>query len=258
MAGIDELTAKNMRLHYTEQGKGDKTLVFLHYFGGASSTWDEVISYLQNDFRCIAIDLLGFGKSPSQEAEISVDNSANAVIELIDELQLQNYELVGHSMGAKIALYIASSQPKGLLSLVLLAPSPPTPEPMSNKEREDMLDAFGDKKKVEKMIENATAHPLATSIFEREVNNNLQASSVGWHSWPLLGSTETIIDKMADIHMPITILYGENDKRFSRSFLQKEFNRYFKTFILVEIKDSGHLLPVEAPEEVTIEIRKSV
>ena len=247
-----------MKLHYTEQGKGDTTLVFLHYFGGAVSTWQEVISYLRDEFRCIAVDLLGFGKSPSQEALISVNDSANAVIELINELQLQNYILIGHSMGGKIALRAASLQPKGLLSLVLLAPSPPTPEPMTDKEREDMNLAFSDTKKVEKMIKNAIAKPISKAAFDKEVNNNLEASSIGWHSWPQLGSKEVIVDKMADIYVPVFILYGEKDKRFTKSFLKKEFDHYFKTFGLVEIKNSGHLLPVEASEEVAREIIKAL
>ncbi len=247
-----------MKLHYIEKGSGDVTLVFLHYFGGAASTWDEVISHLQNDFRCNAIDLLGFGKSASTDTLISVDDSANVVLKLIDELQLQNYVLIGHSMGGKIALRVASLQPKGLLSLVLLAPSPPTAEPMSDKERINMDDAFGDKAKVEKMIENVVTHPLDKTTFDKEVTNNLQASSAGWHSWPQLGSKEVIAGNMKDIHVPITILYGEKDKKFTKAFLKKEFDNYFKTFRLIEIKDSGHLLPVEAPEQTAKEIKRAL
>lgn len=245
-----------MKLHYTDSKPGNKILIFLHYFGGAASTWEKVISSLQDDFRCIAVDLLGFGKSPSQETLISVSDSANSVIELINSFHLQNYVLIGHSMGGKIALRVASLQPKGLLQLVLLAPSPPSPEPMTDKEREEMDDAFGNKKKVEKMLENAIAKPINKEDFDKELTNNLEASSVGWHSWTQLGSKEIITDKMEAIHIPVSILYGEKDKRFTKTFLQKEFSIYFTTFGLTEIKNSGHLLPVEAPEEVASEIKK--
>ncbi len=246
-----------MKLHYTEYGSGDTTLVFLHYFGGAASTWHEVIDLLKNDFHCIAIDLLGFGKSPAQNTIISVDDSTDAVINLISALSLQNYILIGHSMGGKIALNTAAKQPEGLRSLILIAPSPPTPEPMTSKERSEMNAAFGDEEAIEKMIRNVIGHPLREAVFKREVNNNLLASEVGWHSWPQAGSKEDITKKMEAIHVPLSVLCGSMDKKFTKRFLQQEFEKYFSTFTLVEIPEAGHLLPVEKPEAVAEEIRKA-
>ncbi|MDQ2753761.1 MAG: alpha/beta hydrolase [Bacteroidota bacterium] len=245
-------------MHYIEKGRGEKTFLFLHYFGGAASTWNEVIDCLQNEFRCIAVDLLGFGKSPLPGKTISVDDSANAVVELIGELHLSNFILIGHSMGGKIALAIAALQPEGLLGLVLIAPSPPSPEPMTDEERKEMNDAFGNKTKVEKLLHSAMAKPLQATVFEREVNNNLSVSEVAWHSWPEMGSKENITDKMKLVKVAVSIICGEKDKRFTKQFVRKEFDKYFINFSLAEIKNSGHLLPVEAAKEVAKEIRKSV
>lgn len=247
-----------MNLHYIQKGNGDKTLVFLHYFGGAANTWNDVIDCLQNNFTCIAVDLPGFGKSPALSHPISVDDSTNAVIGLIENLKLQNYILIGHSMGGKVAINAAAKNLKGLLQLILIAPSPPSPEPMTEKERENMLTAFGNEEDVKKMIQDVIANPLSDTLFLKEVNNNLQASQTGWQSWPQLGSKEVIIDRMKGVHVPLSVLYGDKDKKFTKQFLKKEFNQYFTTFTLTEIENSGHLLPVEAPEATATAIRKAV
>lgn len=72
-------------------------------------------------------------------------------------------------MGGKIALSFAAMQPSGLTSLVLVAPSPPTPEPMTDIERMQLLNAFGDKCALETSVNNITAQPLSNSDIENTV-----------------------------------------------------------------------------------------
>lgn len=247
-----------MSLHYTDSEKGSHVLIFLHYFGGAASSWEDVILHLRDEFRCIAVDLYGFGKSPSPQHRLSVEESSRKVTELIEDLSLANYILIGHSMGAKIAIDVAASQTKGLQSVVLIAPSPPSPEPMKDKDREEMCEAFRKKEMVKKMLRNALGSTVADNVFMREVSNNLSASETAWKSWPELGSKEDISPRMHSVHVPVAILYGEKDKRFTKAFLEKEYSQYFKTFSLTGISDAGHLVPVEAPQKVADEIRRIV
>lgn len=239
-----------MQLYYTDSGKGAPALVFLHYFGGASSSWEDVISSLGEHYRCIAVDLFGFGKSPAPQSLLSVEESSEKVMALIESLSLTNYILIGHSMGAKIVVDIASRPVKNLRSVILIAPSPPSPEPMKDEDRQDMIEAFGKKEAVEKMIQNALGSNVSNTIFEREVNNNLSASEMAWKSWAEHGSLEDISLRMQYISVPVHIIYGENDNRFTKKFLEKEYGKYFKTFTLTEVKDAGHLVPIEAPQKV--------
>ena len=54
-------TRSGLSLSYSDTGSGANTLVFLHYFGGSSRTWQPVIDLLAPDFRCVALDLRGWG-----------------------------------------------------------------------------------------------------------------------------------------------------------------------------------------------------
>ncbi len=247
----------NNSLNFIATGKGNTTLVFLHYFGGSSKSWNGVIEQLKESFHCIAIDLRGFGDSPQPYEQLSVNDNANDVIDLILTLQLKQFVLIGHSMGGKIALDVASQKPVGLASLILIAPSPPTPEPSNHDDRIDLITAFKDRSAIEKLIKKITAKPLMQSVFEETVQTHLKASLIAWNGWIEKGSREDISSLMQNINVPVLIISGASDPNFSTKFLNEEFLTYFPSASFVEI-DGGHLLPVEVPLEVAKFIKKFI
>ncbi len=244
-------------LNFVETGRGKTTLVFLHYFGGSSKSWKSVIAQLERSFHCIAIDLRGFGGSPQPYEQLSVNDNANDVINLILTLQLKEYVLIGHSMGGKIALDVASQKPPGLTSMILIAPSPPTPEPSNYKDRINLIVAFRDPRLIEKLIKKITAKPLSKNVFEDAVETHLQTSHIAWNGWIEKGSREDISVLMPDIDVPVLIISGASDPNFSAKFLIEEFFKYFPGASFKEI-EGGHLLPVEVPSEVAKFIEKFV
>lgn len=240
----------NIDLNYTRKGGGNsKTLVFLHYFGGSSQTWSMVTDALADDFHCIAIDLCGFGNSSTTVWEVSVHEHAEYVTNLLKDLEVEEYVLIGHSMGGKVAAYLASKQ-SNINALILVAPSPPTPEPMKDAKRQEMLDTFGNRTLIEELIHKITAKPLSEPLFEKTVLEHLQISEMGWTSWLEKGSREDISSRMNLITIPVTVISGSKDPNFSTQFLKEEFSQYFPEATFIEIKGSGHIIPLEAPTEL--------
>ncbi|MEJ7685394.1 MAG: alpha/beta hydrolase [Segetibacter sp.] len=223
-------------MNFARSGSGDLALVFLHYFGGSSRTWSKVINKLNGEFRCIAVDLQGFGKSPSLGKGLSVSDSAQSVADLITTLQLKRYVLIGHSMGGKITLSLASRRPFGLESLVLIAPSPPTPEPMDAKERAQLMAAYNNRSALTKIINSITSKPLSDIEINNLVNDNVRASEIGWKSWIEYGSQEDISLEVSNINVPVLVISGQCDKKLSSSFLYNEFGDYFPTVHFEEIR----------------------
>jgi pimeloyl-ACP methyl ester carboxylesterase len=121
------------------------TLVLLHALGGSARAWGGVCAALGSDFETLALDLPGFGGAPVA-ADLSVAGMVNQIIETVRTTGLTRWLLVGHSMGGKLATIVASralaGEPGlfGLAGVVLLAGSPPSPEPMDEKRREKMID----------------------------------------------------------------------------------------------------------------------
>ncbi len=249
-AGIKSDNSDFKRIH--------PALVFLHYFGGSSESWRQVITQLENDFYCLALDLRGFGQSEDSEKNHQVKDYVDDLAELIAVLKLEHYALVGHSMGGKIALGFAARNPAGLESLILFAPSPPTPEPMSDEERIRLLTTYGNRVAAEETLRKITAQPLPPEIFEQAVADNLRSSENAWKAWLKIGSVEDISRNTAQVGVPTLVAAGEKDESMTAALLNSEIVQHLKKVKLVTIPESKHLLPLEAPAVVANLIREQI
>jgi pimeloyl-ACP methyl ester carboxylesterase len=113
----------SLRLAYVDEGTGPETLVFLHGLGSNLQAWQKTIAGLKKDYRCIALDLPGYGKSSKGDYSFGMTFFANQVAGFIEELGLGEVTLVGHSMGGQVALTLALQEPDYLNRLVLAAPA---------------------------------------------------------------------------------------------------------------------------------------
>jgi len=100
------------------------TVLLLHGIGSAGAAWDDVVAGLPKDIHVIAVDLLGFGVSPHPEwAAYDAKTQARSVIATLVGLKIQQRViLVGHSMGALVAVEVAKRYPLLVKSLVLCSP----------------------------------------------------------------------------------------------------------------------------------------
>jgi pimeloyl-ACP methyl ester carboxylesterase len=92
------LSLQDYTVAYSEQGQGTP-LLFLHGFLGNGSNWQFIIPELQSDYRCIAIDLLGFGHSSKPRLRYTIWHQVDFLQQFIQALDLQHFHLVGHSYG---------------------------------------------------------------------------------------------------------------------------------------------------------------
>lgn len=220
-------------------------LIFLHYFGGGPRSWDGVAAYF--DGHTIGTpDLREVGRLP---AGYSVERAATDVMELVGELN-EPFVLVGHSMGGKIAVAIAARQPQNLRGCVLIAPSPPTPEPMSAADRANMLDGHGTREAAERIIKGAAGSELETKIWETAVEANLAYANRDWNNWIEIGTREDISSVLPAVKIPILVIAGELDEGMPADFLREEIVDKISNAQLEQIEGAGHLMPQEKPEQV--------
>ncbi|HEX5931763.1 MAG TPA: alpha/beta fold hydrolase [Methyloceanibacter sp.] len=96
-----------VNLYYQEQGKGPPVLL-LHGFGASTFTWRHVIPELAQTHRVIAVDLKGFGQSDKPfDERYSVLDQAELLAQLIEDKDLRDLTIVGHSFGGGVALRLA-------------------------------------------------------------------------------------------------------------------------------------------------------
>ncbi|HXG85275.1 MAG TPA: alpha/beta hydrolase [Pyrinomonadaceae bacterium] len=230
-------------------------LVFLHYFGGSSRAWTEVIEHLAKDYHCVAPDLRGFGASDSMPENYAVKDYADDVECLIATLTIENCVLVGHSMGGKIALALAARKPKNLQSLILLAPSPPTAEPMKESERKKLLAAHGNRCVATETVCKAAGGKLPGKIFARAIDDNLLTSETAWKWWLKSGSREDVSAEIKKINVPVLVAAGEKDEAMTPELLKREIVCRIENARLFVVPDGNHLLPLDSAAAVVKLIR---
>lgn len=110
---------KNTKISFTDQGKGT-TIVLLHGFLENKSMWNAFILDLTLKNRVVTIDLLGHGATESLGYVHSMEDNADVVHAVLQELKIRKCVLVGHSMGGYVALAFAELYPENVKGIVLL------------------------------------------------------------------------------------------------------------------------------------------
>ena len=115
--------SNDINIAYIDEGKGDETIIFIHGLGSYLPAWKKNIEELKNSYRCIAIDLPGYGKSSKNPHSGLMSFYAKTVAEFIDKLNLGKVTLAGHSMGGQISMVAALHFPDKVENLILVDPA---------------------------------------------------------------------------------------------------------------------------------------
>ena len=115
-------TAKNVKLYVKDYGKG-KPVILIHGWPLSNEMWEYQVEFLvRNNYRVIAYDRRGFGKSSQPWEGYDYDTLTDDLSEIINQLELENVTLVGFSMGGgEVVRYFSRYQGKGVAKAALIS-----------------------------------------------------------------------------------------------------------------------------------------
>ncbi|RNC77036.1 alpha/beta fold hydrolase [Piscirickettsia salmonis] len=255
------ITINNKALYYQDQGQGFP-LLFGHSYLWDHTMWSPQIKALSQNFRCITPDLWGHGQSDSLPKNTkTLTDLADEMLALMDALHIDQFAVIGLSVGGMWASELALQAPERILALTLMDTFVGKEPELSYKQYFAMLAA----------IEQAQAIPIPlldkivplffspkTFKTQPDLIENFQAhlqklSPEKLQSIIPLGrmifGREDRLNKLTNIQTPTLIITGEDDipRPVSEGKLMagKLANASFIT-----IEDAGHISTLEQPQHV--------
>jgi 2-succinyl-6-hydroxy-2,4-cyclohexadiene-1-carboxylate synthase len=228
-------------------------LVALHGFTQTSSSWASIISALPATRSVLSVDLPGHGRSASTSCDL--EEAAAMVVELTDG---ESFDLVGYSLGGRIALHVACQDPSPLRRTIVISASPGIEDLEARQARlardramADELEGSGD---VASFVRRWLANPMFATLPEERAGvedraantaaglaDSLRRCSVGTQRW--LGG------ELALARSPILLLAGARDDPFVSSSCRLAAS---SDGIAVDVvPGSGHACHLEQPAIVS-------
>ena len=248
-----------LRLHYKESGPKDApALLLLHGFGSSLQTWDEWSLKLESSYRVIRLDLPGFGLTGASPVhDYSEETDVAILTHFVDKLGLNQFSVIGHSMGGKMAWSLAASQPNRVQALVLMAPDGfPEAKDIGSKPYEvpaimGLMKYFLPKYFVQKSIEPAFADAKALNgALINRYYDMLRAPGV--RGAILDRSNQTIytdpVPRLKNIKAPTLLLWGEQDQMIPSANAQS-YSGILSNSTTIVVPNLGHLLQEEQAEK---------
>jgi pimeloyl-ACP methyl ester carboxylesterase len=226
------------RIRYWQQGDSGSTVLLLHGISCSVLEWEHNIAALATQHQVIALDLLGCGLSDKPlDAAYDMASQARFVFDFMDAMGLSSVNLVGNSMGGRIAMECAAMRPERVNSLVLSAPAGVGVDTLFNFRlasipvlgelltKPSMFGlgmiwklAFHDKSFVTRdmVAEKVTLaqQPHAQTVFLRTLRSLLGFG--GFHEAP----RQAFLARIAKIRCPSLVIWGQQDQFLPVSHVQ--------------------------------------
>ncbi|HET9314241.1 MAG TPA: alpha/beta hydrolase [Vicinamibacteria bacterium] len=256
------VSANGLRFHCVEWGDPQaRPIVLLHGITGHARTWDRLAHDLAHAYRVIAIDQRGHGDSQAPpDGEYDTPLLAQDLGAIVDALGLGAFALLGLSMGGRVAMAFAGTQPARVERLVIVDIGPDIHLPGLQRVRGMMAGASERIESVEQAVEYVRrANPRYDAAeLRRRVEHGLKQLPDGGLAWKYDRALREMMRSgvrrddmdlwgpLARIPCPTLVVRGAESDILSPEIADKML-RALPHGTLVEIPDAGHTVPGDQP-----------
>jgi pimeloyl-ACP methyl ester carboxylesterase len=249
-------TINHATIHYEEWGSG-KPLVLVHGFPLDGRIWDGQRQALSGAYRVIILDLPGFGRSHEASGAFSLEDLADVVHGLLQELNAVPSALAGLSMGGYVALAYAKKYPSDLAALILIDTRAEADTPDSKQARQRMIalaqsagsDAVAAQMLPKMLAPGAEQHRPALAETLRDIMRQCPAETIA-HALAAMRDRPDQTANLPSIAVPTLIIVGEDDA-ITPPAVAEAMHRAIPRSQLVIIRGAGHMSPMEQPQQVS-------
>lgn len=249
-----EINWRNSKIAYNVQGNGQPVLL-LHGFAEDGEIWKNQQEFLKDKFKLIVPDIPGSGRSPFNEAFVTMDDFSEIIHPILDQEKINRIVLIGHSMGGYISLAFAEKYPERLLGLGLFHSTsyPDTEEKkLARKKSIEFIREHGAADFIRNTIPNLFAPSFCESHPEQirdliETYSALPAEALVQYSEAMILRPDRT-SVLRNFQKPVLFILGEEDKAVPFQDSLKQSHLPTISFIHI-LKMNGHMGMIENPEK---------
>jgi pimeloyl-ACP methyl ester carboxylesterase len=244
---------KNETVTFFDKGKG-RAVVLLHGFLGSHFLWKDAVLNLSKSYRVIAIDLPGHGSTACFGYVHSMELMAKCVHQVMTNLNLKRYVIIGHSMGGYVGLAFADLFPDNLRGLCLFNSSAYAD---SVEKKKDRLRAIVIVKTNKTIYTKKTIKQLFAQKNLPHLKNEIQfASTIAKKTSKqgIIAALHGMRDRqnreliLSLVHYPIMMVISELDNALPYKQLLEQAE-LIKNKSILYLKNDGHFGFLEAPKK---------
>jgi pimeloyl-ACP methyl ester carboxylesterase len=257
MASAEFATLDGKRVFYHASGSGP-ALVLVHGWTCDSTFWSRQQPALSKQFRVVALDLPGHGKSDPFEGPYDSKLFARGVMAVMDAAKVDRAVLAGHSMGTPVIRHVLEDAPKRVLGLIAVDGAVVPPSQVSGfgskvKEwAESMRGPAGlevRRKFIEGMLTSAT-----TPDLRKEILSKMLATPEDVAASAMANAILTDLWSRQVTEVPVLALVRKSkDER-----VHATYKEVFAHLTFEEVEDASHFLHMERPDLVNQRIAEFV
>lgn len=248
------IPVNHFSLSYDDLGEGDIPVIFLHGFPFDKTMWQGQMEFLKPDYRVIACDIRGFGKSTDEVSSLSMDLFSEDLIAFMNTLHIEKAIICGLSMGGFIALNAVQRFPDRFEALILCDTQCIADTAEAKARRYANIDAIavngvadfneGFIKAVFHADSFSNKKELVESLRKVVLANSSHIISFGLTA---LAERAETCSALSNINLPTLIICGREDS--VTPLAQSEtMHRAIKGSVLQVIDDAGHVSNLEQPQ----------
>ncbi|MCK6079027.1 alpha/beta hydrolase [Microbacterium sp. EYE_5] len=235
------------------------TVFFLPGLGLDAGAATPIADAADPRLRVVGVDLLSAGRAAS------VDDLADIALEqIIAQADGGPFLVCGHSLGGKVAgrvmarILSGTETVFGLAGAVLLAPSPPSPEPIPDEKRATMLEAAAGEHLSDEdaatFLDDNLGVTLDPALREQAMTAIRRQPASAWRDWLTSGSLEDATRLVGVLDLPVVVMSSDNDENLGAHVQPELLADVYPRAVFERLPDVGHLLPYEAPERVAAQL----
>ncbi|MBV1900508.1 MAG: alpha/beta hydrolase [Kordiimonadaceae bacterium] len=251
---VKNITVGSHDIRYLEGGEGE-TLLLIHGFGANKDAWVNLSKHLIKSYHIIALDLPGWGKSQYYATkDYGVRAQVKRLKEIITALGVEEYHLVGSSMGGWISGVLAHADADRVISLALVNNGGITP-PVKNaffeaiEQGNNLLDVKN-AEDLDRVLSLVFHNPPKIPMFMKP---HLVKKAIGQLPkrskimQDLMADPVALEPLLPDLNMPTFIIWGKNDRLIDVSVVGV-MEQLLQNSTVVILENTGHVPMNEHPE----------